>query len=175
MSVVIYRYKYVVVDPTAIWTAPNRTLTSFTGQPRIDLLGEDSSFEAGTGARKSLIDRLANIAAFDTPIEGSVIMDGTEKILVLDEISGNPQRFLEGYIDLSPLQDGDTIIIKHYIKIKADDDYKEYYSREYSNKQPTQLLYVATKTAKYGIKITAKQTKGIYRTLNFQFFRRRVA
>jgi hypothetical protein len=164
-----------VVDPAVIWSYSTRTLTSLTGQPRIDLLGEDSSFEAGTGARKALIDRLALIEAFDTPIEGSITMDGTEQTLVLDEIAGNPQRFLEGYIDLSQLQSGDTIRIKYYIKIKADEPYKEYFSREYSNKQPTQLLYVATKPAKYGLKITAQQTAGTYRTLSYQFFRRRVA
>jgi hypothetical protein len=161
------------VDPSVIWNYSTRTLTGLTGQPRIDLLGEDASLEAGTGTRKALIDRLASMEAFDDPIEGSVTMDGTEKTIVLDEVQGNPQRFLEGYIDLSQLQEGDSIIIRYYVRIKDGGDYKEYFSREYSGKQPTQLLYAATKPAKYGIKITAQQTAGTYRTLQYQFFRRR--
>ena len=38
-----------------IWASAARTLTALTGQPRTDLLGEDASFEAGTGDRKRAI------------------------------------------------------------------------------------------------------------------------
>jgi len=158
-----------------VWGYATRTLTGLTGQPRIDLLGEDASFEAGTGARKSLIDRLANIEAFDTPIEGSVAMDGTEKVVVLDEISGNPQRFLEGYIDLTPLDSGDTIVVRQYMKISATGDYVKYAEESYSGAQSLPLLYITTKPARYGIKITIQQTAGTNRTFTYQFFRRRVA
>lgn len=54
-----------------IWSVATRTITVLTGQPRTDLLGEDATFEAGTGTRKARIDRLANIEAFDTAIEGT--------------------------------------------------------------------------------------------------------
>ncbi|MEM2587952.1 MAG: hypothetical protein QXV23_06595 [Candidatus Bathyarchaeia archaeon] len=158
-----------------VWGYATRTLTGLTGQPRIDLLGEDASFEAGTGTRKSLIDRLANIEAFDTPIEGSVAMDGTEKVVVLDEISGNPQRYLEGYVDLTPMASGDTIVIRQYMKISATGDYVKYAEESYSGAQSLPLLYITTKPARYGIKITIQQTAGTNRTFTYQFFRRRVA
>lgn len=158
-----------------VWGHATRTLTGFTGQPRIDLLGEDASFEAGTGARKSLIDRLASMEAFDTPIEGSVVMDGSEKVVILDEVSGNPQRFLEGYIDLSPLASGDTIVIRQYIKISPTGGYIKYAEETYSDAQSLPLLYVVTKPGRYGIRITAQQTSGTYRTLSYQFFRRKTA
>ena len=164
-----------VVDPAVIWNYSTRTLTGLTGQPRIDLLGEDASFEAGVGARKTLIDRLASMDAFDDPIEGSVTMDGTELNVVLDEISGNPQRFLEGYIDLSPMAAGDTIVVRQYMKIAATGEYRKYAEETYSGAQDIPLLYVTTKPARYGLKLTAQQTAGTYRTLTFQFFRRRVA
>ncbi|MEM2197123.1 MAG: hypothetical protein QW290_08590, partial [Sulfolobales archaeon] len=109
-----------------IWAHTTRTLTSITGQPRIDLLGEDSSFEAGTGARKSLIDRLAGVEAFDTPIEGTLEADGSEQTLVLDEVSGNPQRYLEGYIDLSNMQSNDIVIIRQYMKISPTGSYVKF-------------------------------------------------
>jgi hypothetical protein len=156
-----------------VWAVTTRTLTSLAGQPRIDLMGEDSSFEAGTGTRKSLIDRLASMEAFDTPIEGSVVMDGTEKNVVLDEVSGNPSRFLEGYIDLSPMESGDTIVIRQYIKIAPAGNYVKHAEETYTGAQTLPLLYIATKTGRYGIKITAQQTAGTNRTLTYQFFRRK--
>ena len=166
------RSSHTVAD---IWAYTTRTLTGLTGQPRIDLLGEDASFEAGSGTRKSLIDRLASMEAFDTPIEGTVVMDGTEKNVVLDEISGNPQRFLEGYIDLSPMASGDTIVIRQYMKITATGGYVKYAEESYSGAQSLPLLYIVTKPGRYGIRITAQQTAGTNRTLSFQFFRRRTA
>jgi hypothetical protein len=158
-----------------VWTVTTRTLTSLAGQPRIDLLGEDASFEAGTGARKARIDRLDKIEAFDDPIEGSVAMDGTEKNVVLDEVTNNPSRFLEGYIDLTPMASGDTIVIRQYMKIASAGNYIKYAEETYSGAQTLPLLYITTKTGRYGIKITAQQTAGTNRTLQYQFFRRRTA
>jgi hypothetical protein len=164
------RSSHTVAD---IWGYATRTLTSLAGQPRIDLLGEDASFEAGTGTRKALIDRLANIEAFDTPIEGTVTMDGTEKVVILDEVAGNPQRFLEGYIDLSPMASGDTIVIRQYMKIASAGDYVKYAEETYSDAQSIPLLYIVTKPGRYGIKVTAQQTAGTNRTFTYQFFRRK--
>jgi hypothetical protein len=158
-----------------VWAVTARTLTSLAGQPRIDLMGEDSSFEAGTGTRKSLIDRLASMEAFDTPIEGSVTMDGTEKNVVLDEVSGNPSRFLEGYIDLSPMASGDTIVVRQYMKIASAGNYVKNAEETYSGAQSLPLLYIVTKPGRYGIKVTAQQTAGTYRSLTYQFFRRKTA
>jgi len=167
-----YPRRIAVVDPAVIWTYQTRTLTSFTGQPRIDLLGEDATFEAGTGVRKALIDRLANIEAFDTPIEGTLIADGSEQIMVLDEISGNPLRYLEGYISLKNLLGANTIILRIYVNINGV-DYEKYFERKYVGGMSTPLLYVYTKPARYGIKITLQQTVGLS-TFDYQFFRRRV-
>jgi hypothetical protein len=158
-----------------VWAVTTRTLTGLTGQPRIDLLGEDASFEAGTGTRKGYIDRLANIEAFDTPIEGTVTMDGTEKTVVLDEITGNPSRYLEGYIDLSPMASGDSITIRQYLKIASGGSYVKYAEETYTGAQSLPLLYILSKSGRYGIKLTAQQTAGTYRTFTYQFFRRRTA
>jgi len=158
-----------------VWAVTTRTLTSLAGQPRIDLLGEDASFEAGTGTRKALIDRLASMEAFDTPIEGTLTADGTEQTIVLDEISGNPQRFLEGYIDLSNMASGDTVVIRYYVSLTSPVDYKKYAEETYSGAQSLPLLYITTKPARYGIKVTLQQTAGTYRTFKYQFFRRRTS
>lgn len=162
----------VIVDPAPIWQYPDRTLTRFTDQPRIDLLGEDASFEDGRGLRKQLIDRLANVAAFDYPIEGTVAMDGTEKTVVLDEIEVSLDRYLEGYIDLSPMQDGDTVVVRQYIKISPRGEYVKYAEETIEGAQSLPLLYIVTKPCRYGIKITLEQTSGTYRAFDYQFFRR---
>jgi hypothetical protein len=165
------RSSHTVAD---IWTYTTRTLTGLTGQPRIDLLGEDASFEEGTGTRKTRIDRLANIEAFDAPIEGTLTADGTEQNVVLDEITGNPTRYLEGYIDLSNMESGDAVVIREYMKIKSDGGYVKYAEETYSGVQSIPLLYIITKPGRYGIKITLQQTSGTYRNFPYQFFRKRI-
>jgi hypothetical protein len=153
----------------AIWAHASRTLTGFTGTPRSDLLGEDATFEAATG-RPAKIPRLDNIPAYESAVETSIAMDGTEKTLV--EKTDNKIGLLDGYIDLTPMQAGDTIVIRQYMKIKAAGAYVKYAEISYSDAQSEPLLHVTTKTAKTSIKVTAQQTAGTNRTLDVQFFRR---
>jgi hypothetical protein len=156
-----------------VWAVASRTLTELKGQPRTDLLGEDASFEAGTGARKARIDRLDSIPAFETPVEQSVAMDGTEKTLV--EKTDSKLGLLDGYIDLTPMQAGDTIVIRQYMQVKAAGSYVKYAEETYSGAQSIPLLHITTKPAKDKIKVTAQQTAGTNRTLDVQFYRRKVA
>jgi hypothetical protein len=111
--------------------------------------------------------------AFDTPIEGSVTMDGTEVTVVLDEITGNPTRHLEGWIDLSPMQNGDSVTIRLYVKTTSTGNYVKYAEETYTDTQSLPALHLVTLPARYGIKITMQQTAGTYRTFNYQFFRKR--
>jgi len=152
-----------------IWAVVTRQLTAITGQPRTDLMGEDASFEAGTGVRKARIDRLANIPAFETPVEASILMDGTEKILV--EKTDNKIGLLDGYCDLTPMVGVDSIVIRQYMQVKAAGAYAKYAEETYTGAQTIPLLHVVTKTAKDKIKVTAQQTAGTNRTLDVQFYR----
>jgi hypothetical protein len=61
------------------------------------------------------------------------------------------------------------------MKIASGGNYIKYAEETYSGAQTLPLLYITTKSGRYGIKITAQQTAGTNRTLSFQFFRRRVA
>lgn len=150
-----------------VWAVATRTLTAFTGQPRIDLLGEDASFEDGTRARKSVLDRLLAPTA---PIEGTVAMDGTEVTVV--EQTGTLEFQLDGYINLTPMAAGDTITIREYMKIASTGSYVKYAEESYSDAQSIPLLHIVTKPAVYGLKLTAQQTAGTNRTLTYQFFKR---
>jgi len=110
----------------------------------------------------------------EPPLEGAVTMDGTEQILVLDEMPMGFPRYLEGYIDLSPLEGGDTLIIRQYIKIEPDGPYTIHGQETYTGEQALKLLYIHTKPSRYGIMITAQQTGGTFKTLRYQFFKRRM-
>jgi hypothetical protein len=153
-----------------VWAVAARELTAFTGDPRTDLLGEDADFEAGTGARKVRID---NIPAFETQVETPIIMDGNELVLV--EKTDSLMSLLDGFVDLTTMAGGDTILIRQYMKVKAGGNYIKYAEETYSGAQAIPLLNVITKTSKTAIKVTAQQTAGVNRTLDVQFFRRPTA
>lgn len=163
------------VTAEEVWTHGDRQLTELIGTPRSDLLGEDESFEAGSGSRKSSIDRLANIEAFDAPIEGSLTADGAEQNVVLDETVGNPSRYLEGFIDLTNMAGGDTVVIREYISVIAGPSYRKYAEETYSGVQALPLLFITTKPARYGLRVTLQQTAGTYKAYPYQFWRKRVA
>ncbi len=156
------------VDVATIWAYGNRTLTGLTGSPRMDLMGEDASFEAGTASRKARIDR---ILATEPEIEGSLVMNGTEEELAKSELA--VQHQIEGMVDLTPLVSGDTIVVRVYMSIETPVIYAKYAEETYSGPVSPSLLFICTKAAKYGLKITIKQTAGSYRTFNYQFFIRR--
>jgi len=157
-------------NAAAIWAEATRELTGITGTPRSDLLGEDATFEAGAGARKARIDRLDNIPAFETPVEASIAMTGAELNLI--EKTDNKIGLLDGYVDLTPMQAGDTIIIRQYMQIKTAGTYVKYAEETFSEAQTIPLLHIVTKAAKDKVKVTAEQTAGTNRTLDVQFYRR---
>jgi hypothetical protein len=168
------------IDPSTVWNYPTRTLTSLAGQPRVDLIGTDQSladvgYTGERAAKLDNLDRLPSMEAFDTPLEGSVTMDGTEVTVVQDEITGNPIRHLEGWIDLSPMQSGDTVVVRMYIKPTATGGYVKYAEETYSDAQTMPALHIVTLPAKYGIKLTMQQTAGTNRTFTYLFFRKRTA
>jgi hypothetical protein len=156
-----------------VWAVAARTITALTGQPRTDLLGEDATFEAGVGARKVRIDRLDSIPAWETPVEASIVMDGTEKILV--EKTDNKLGLLDGFVDLTPMAGGDTIVVRQYMQVKAAGTYVKYAEETYTGAQSIPLLFLTTKSGKDKIKVTAQQTVGTNRTLDVQFYRRKAA
>jgi len=153
-----------------IWAVTTRTLTGITGTPRTDLLGEDADFESGTAARKARIDRLM---AAEPETEGSLTMDGTEQTLILSELG--VQHHIEGMVDLTPMAAGDTVVIRQYMSIVTPVSYVKYAEETYSDAQTIPLLYITTKTATYGLRVTIQQTAGVYKTFNYQFFTRREA
>lgn len=145
---------------TDIWTYTTRTLTSLAGQPRIDLLGEDASFEAGTGARKARIDRLGLMEAHRTPTEGTATFATTDSypktVTIIDtstmDIAGK-QHLVDGFVDLSALASGESIVVREYMTIKSGGSPIKYAEETYSGAQTIPLLHITTKPARYGLKV----------------------
>jgi hypothetical protein len=156
------------IDPSLVWAYPSRTLTTLAGQPRIDLLGEDADFESGTGTRKAILSKLLGSLS---PIEGTLTADGTEQTVV--SRTDTVEFQLDGYIDLTNLATGDSVVIREYMQIKSGGSYIKYAEGTYSGAQPLPLLHIVTKPAVYGLKITLQQTAGTYRSFDYQFYVRR--
>lgn len=98
--------------------------------------------------------------------EGTIIADGTEQTVI--EAAGLMK--LEGYVDLSAMTEGDTVILRRYVKITADGNYKLHGEETYVGVQAQPLIRFPPLAGCYGIKVTLKQTMGTYKSFNYQFF-----
>ena len=166
-----------------VWTYATRELTDKTGfeisgvktklddlqdLAQVDILADATPFN---GADVPDIKARADATpAFEAAVEASIAMDGNELTLVAK--ADDKMGLLDGYIDLTPMQGGDTIVIRQYMQIKAAGAYVKYAEQSYPGVQAIPLLAVTTKAAKDKIKVTAQQTAGVYRTLDVQFYRR---
>lgn len=110
----------------------------------------------------------SKVLHYETPIEVTITMDGTEKTLF--EKSDSIGQ-VQGYVDLTPMQGGDTIVLRQYMKVKTGGSYAKYNEDPYSGVQAVPLIHLTNKTTKTAVKMTAQQTAGANRSLDCQFFR----
>jgi hypothetical protein len=99
--------------------------------------------------------------------EGTVTADGTEQT-VLEALG---LMNLEGYVDLSEMTNGDTVTLRRYVKIQQNAEYKLHGEETYVGIQAQPLIRFPAMAGCYGIKITLKQTSGIYKSFPYQFFK----
>lgn len=98
----------------------------------------------------------------------TVKADGSEQTLV-EQPAGSPSQVL-GYIDLTNLADGDTIIMKLYAKVRHDGEWRAYHKESYSGVQPLPLVHITKKPENHGLKVTLQQTAGPYKSFDYEFF-----
>lgn len=98
---------------------------------------------------------------------GNLAADGTEQTLL--EFQGVAK--IIGYVDLSAMVLGDTIIIRQYMKIVADGSYKKYAEQPSVGIQPEPLLYITPKETDIAILITLQQTTGILKRFPHNFMK----
>jgi len=98
--------------------------------------------------------------------KGTLMADGSEQSLI--EYAGEIAT-ISGYIDLSNMDEGDTVIIRCYVKIREDSDYKLYRSETFEGKQPEPALYILPKLSGLAFKTTLQQTAGAYKSFDYLF------
>lgn len=116
---------------------------------------------------RSILARVNIIVALEEHGVGTLTADGTEQTVAELTVLGT----LEGHIDLSDMQPGDTITIREYIRMRKGGGWILYDSADYTGAQAEPALHVVKLPAKYGIRVTLQQTAGVNRDYNYNFFR----
>jgi hypothetical protein len=111
--------------------------------------------------------RMAAVVALKTVAEGTLTANGSEQDVV--NVSGRGKY--EGWIDLSNMQTGDTVIIREYIKLKSGGSWRLYTTTSYSGVQDEPAIHATRKLVEYGWRITVQQTAGAYRDYDYDFFK----
>jgi hypothetical protein len=96
---------------------------------------------------------------------GSLFADGTEQTLL--EFNGIAR--ITGYVDLSNMTIGDTIIIRQYMKLTSKSNYKKYAEQTLTGVQPEPVLYITPKETDVAILITLQQTTGVFKEFPYNF------
>jgi hypothetical protein len=99
---------------------------------------------------------------------GTMTADGTEqRVFSLDR--AEPFK-LEGYIDLSKMKTGDEVVIRQYVKIRPDGEFKKYWEDIYRGIQANPIVYITPKPSIYGILVTLQQTAGTPIEYDWEFY-----
>jgi hypothetical protein len=127
---------------------------------------DGSEYTAGRAAK---IDKVQDFLEEAT---GTLSATGSED--TIKEITNTVNK-LHCFVDLTNMASGDTITVRQYMKIKSAGSYILYAEESYSDAQTLPMLYIVTKPAKYGIKITLEQTAGTNRDYDWQTFQEKAA
>jgi len=117
-------------------------------------------------AQKASTDKLLMAG---TPTEASILMDGTDKTLV--EFTDVKVAEVEVWVDLFPMDTGDTIVVSYRRKVKSGGTYRLYAQQSYSGVQSVPLLKIMDAKIYRDTKVSANQTAGTNRTLDVQAIR----
>ena len=134
----------------------------------------DTQLDAAISTRAAIADYSAARAAKMDKIQdfieeafGTLTATGAED--TIKEILTTINK-LHCFIDLTAMQAGDTIVVRQYMTIKSAGSPIKYAEETFSDVQTLPMLYVVTKPARYGIKITLEQTLGTNRDYDWETF-----
>jgi len=97
--------------------------------------------------------------------EGYMYADGTEQTL-LDIGQG---ALITGYVDLSEMQKGDIVVLRMYVKVRSDADYKLYAVQTYKDVQSEPIVCILPRYTAYGTRFTLQQTSGSFKRYRYIF------
>ena len=97
--------------------------------------------------------------------EGTKTADGTEQDLV--NVSGMGKY--EGYVDLTNMQAGDTVVVKEYLRMKKDGPWINYATTTYNGAQTEPAIHAVRKLSEHGFRVSLQQTAGVNRDYDYWF------
>ncbi len=86
------------------------------------------------------------------------------------EYTCNEPFTFTGYVNLKNMEDGDTVVLRQYVKLAINGEYTLYAEEEYVGKQREPLIHIEKLPALKAIKITVQQTSGSFKYLPWEFY-----
>ena len=114
---------------------------------------------------------MAVIVQSKTRYQGTVTPSSLNTETTVIEVKGATDDYImEGYLDLSALQAGDTVVVNEYIAVDGA-NYGLFVSNTYSGPVQDPVIRFHTKTLLYSMlyKVTVTQTSGTPRSLPYGF------
>lgn len=105
--------------------------------------------------------------SFSEVAKGTKTADGTEQELV--SVAGIGKH--EGWVDLTNMQAGDTVVVKEYVMLKSGGTFRVYATTTYNGVQAEPAIHVTRKLSEYGLKVTLQQTAGVNRDYDYEFLK----
>jgi len=99
---------------------------------------------------------------------GTLKTGPTEEIIF--EYSRTEPFTLSGYINLRNMEEGDTMVLREYVKLAVDEEYVLYAEQTYVGKQEQPLVRIRKLPAMRGVKITLRQTSGTPKYVPWEFY-----
>lgn len=156
------------VDAAISGRAPASEYDTEMARIDVDLSSRADSAEY-TPARAAKIDKVQD---FTEEATGTLTATGAED--TIKEILTTINK-LHCFIDMTNMAASDTVVIRQYMTIKAAGSPIKYAEETFNDVQALPMLYIVTKPARYGIKITLEQTAGSYRDFDWETFQEKAA
>jgi hypothetical protein len=97
---------------------------------------------------------------------GTVVADGSEQTLL--EYAGAVAA-IGGYVDLGNMEEGDAVVVRVYVKVRADGEYRLYHSERLEGRQEAPALYILPRVSGFAYKATLQQVAGAYKSFDYLF------
>ena len=105
------------------------------------------------------------------PVEGEVALTELDAEVKLFDAYSDKILVVTGYVDLSNMQSGDTVVLREYIAIEPFGLLKGFTTVSYSDAQSDPIVCFPLKVVRGGYKVTIKQTAGTLRSFKYQFIK----
>ena len=118
-------------------------------------------------ARLFNLDLAMHVPTLVERIAEGAVTASEEETVILDY--DGPLAMVSGWIDLSPMREGDEVTIRLYVKLRRGEEYRLYASDQFKGRQEEPAIYLTPKLSAYGYKVTIQQTSGTPKTFSYFF------